>query len=179
MSNYLQNNAGNNYSLYYNVLDYFRTIMNNHPTIAQVSQGDIFEIDDNQFTLYPLGNVQILGAQFDPTTTNYDIQIIVADKIKLKNNESDPRTNAMSVPFEGVDDTTDIWANTLSVVNDLVSFTQYSVQSFDINGTITNEPFADRFNNGLAGWVSTFTLRTHNDRPRCLFNLYPVDTQND
>ena len=85
MSNYLQNNAGNNYSLYYNVLDYFRTIMNNHPTIAQVSQGDIFQIDDNQFTLYPLGNVQILGAQFDPTTTNYDIQIIVADKIKENN----------------------------------------------------------------------------------------------
>ena len=35
------------------------------------------------------------------------------------------------------------------------------------------EPGMDRFNNGLAGWVSTFTLTTHNDRPRCLYNLYP------
>jgi hypothetical protein len=34
----------------------------------------------------------------------------------------------------------------------------------------------DRFNNGLAGWASTFTLRTHNDRPRCLFDLSPLTT---
>jgi hypothetical protein len=61
----------------------------------------------------------------------------------------------------------------LGIVNDLVSFTQYSLESFSIDGEITNEPFAERFNNGLAGWVSTFTLTTHNDRPRCLYNLYP------
>jgi hypothetical protein len=77
-----------------------------------------------------------------------------------------------SVIFD-VDDTVDIHANTLGIVNDLVSYTQYSLESFAIDGEITNEPFADRFNNGLAGWVSTFTLTTHNDRPRCLYNLYP------
>jgi hypothetical protein len=169
---YLQSNSGNNYSLYYNILDYFKTIMNNHPTIAQVAQGDLQIVDDNVFTLYPLGQVTILGANFGEKTTDYTIQLVVADKIKNKNNESEPRTNAMNVPFTGTDDVVDIWANTLSVVNDLVSFTQYSLQSFAINGEIINEPFEERFNNGLAGWVSTFTLTTHNDRPRCLYNLY-------
>lgn len=149
--------------------------MNNHPTIAQVSQGDIFQLDDNQFTIYPIGHVTILGANFSPNTTDYDIQIIVADKIKNKNNESDPRTNAMQVPFFDIDDVVDIHANTLGVVNDLVSYTQYSLESFAINGEVNNEPFAERFNNGLAGWVSTFTLTTHNDRPRCLYNLYPFN----
>mgnify|MGYP003338516584 CR=1 FL=1 len=42
----LVNNQATNYSLYYNILDYFKEIMSNHPSIAQVSQGDIFEIDD-------------------------------------------------------------------------------------------------------------------------------------
>ena len=93
--------------------------------------------------------------------------------IKNKNNESVGRTNVLDVPFYKTDDTIDIWANTLGVVNDLTAFTQYSVESFDINEQIQNEPFAERFNNGLAGWVSTFTLTTHNDRPRCLYNLYP------
>jgi hypothetical protein len=79
----------------------------------------------------------------------------------------------MQVPFLGVDDTVDIHANTLAILNDLLSYTQYSVESFQILNSITNEPFADRFNNGLAGWVSTFTLTTHNDRPRCIYNLYP------
>ena len=173
MGQFLAYNSGTNYTLYYNVLDYFRTIMDNHPSIDQVSQGDIFAYDDIQFPFYPVGNVNILRADFDEKNTDYTIQLIVADKIKLKNNESDPRTNQMSVPFEDVNDVVDIHANTLAILNDLLSFTQYSVQSFEIIGTITNEPFYDRFNNGLAGWSSTFILRTHNDRPRCIWNLYP------
>ena len=173
---YLQNNAGVNYTLYYSILDYFKTIMVNHPTIAQVSQGDIPHLDDNQFTLYPIGNVSILGANFGTSITEYEIQLIVADKIKNKNNESAPRTNEMQVPFFDVNDLVDIHANTLAVVNDLVSYTQYSLESFQILDTITNEPFADRFNNGLAGWVCNFTLTTHNDRPRCLYNLYPFNS---
>jgi len=173
MSNFLAYNSATNYTLYYNILEYFKTIMDNHPSIEQVSQGDIFHFDDMQFPFYPVGNVQILGADFNEKNTVYTIQLIVADKIKNKNNESDGRTNEMAVPFYDVNDVVDIHANTLAILNDLLSFTQYSVQSFAIDGTITNEPFMDRFNNGLAGWVSTFDLITHNDRPRCLFNLYP------
>jgi hypothetical protein len=172
---YLQNNAGVNYSLYYNVLDYFKTIMTNHPSIASVAQGDLYQLDDNQFTFYPLGQVTILNANFGLKTTDYDIQLVIADKIKQKNNDSDPITNAITVPFYGTDDVVDIWANTLGVVNDLVSYTQYSLESFSIDGEVINEPFMERFNNGLAGWVSTFTLTTHNDRPRCLYNLYPYN----
>ena len=172
-TSFLQNNLAVNYTLYFNVLEYFKTIMQNHPTIQSVTQGDIAQIDDEQFQLYPLGNVNILGANFNTNTTDYTIQLIVADKIKNKNNESVGRTNVLDVPFYGQDDTVDIWANTLGVVNDLTSYTQYSVESFNINEEILNEPFAERFNNGLAGWVSTFTVTTHNDRPRCLYNLYP------
>jgi hypothetical protein len=171
---YLVNNTGVNYSLYYNVLDYFKTIMVNHPSIEAVSVGDFTEFYDTQFQFYPIGNVNILGANFDESITQYQIQLIVADKIKNKNNESEPITNAMKVPFPGVDDKVDLWANTLGLVNDLTSFTQYSVESFNIVDGIENVPFYERFNNGLAGWVSTFTLTTHNARPRCLYNLYPT-----
>ena len=55
--------------------------MTNHPQVEAVSQGDLFSIDDNQFTFYPLANVNILGANFAPSSTEYQIQIIVADKI--------------------------------------------------------------------------------------------------
>jgi hypothetical protein len=147
--------------------------MENHPSIDAVSQGSIEDLDNNSFQFYPLGHISILTSNFTDSTTEFGIQLIIADKIKNKNNESDGRTNAMKVPFYEVDDTVDIHANTLAILNDLLSYTQYSVQSFEIIGQITNEAFADRFNNGLAGWVSTFTLTTHNDRPRCLYNLYP------
>jgi hypothetical protein len=167
------NNQTTNYSLYYNALDYFKTIMSNHPSIAQVSQGDIFQLDDIEFPVYPLGNIIITQAKFDNSKTIYSCQLTVADKIKLKNNESAGKYNEQTVPYLGLDNTVDIHANTLSIINDLLSYTQYSVQSFDINDQITLTAFKDEFDNGLGGWVAAFELISHNDRPRCLFNLYP------
>lgn len=167
------NNQATNYSLYYNILDYFKTIMANHPSIAQVSQGDIFQLDEIEFPYYPLGNIIITQAKFDDSKTIYSCQLTVADKVKLKNNESSGKYNEQTVSYLGVDDTVDIHANTLSIINDLLSYTQYSVQSFDIDSQITCTAFKDKFDNGLAGFVASFELISHNDRPRCLFNLYP------
>lgn len=167
----LINNQATNYSLYYNILDYWKTIMNNHPSIAQVSQGDIFEIDTYEFPVYPMGNILISEARFDNTKTIYTCQLTVADKVKPKNNESVGNKNEQIVPYYGTDDTVDIHANTLSIINDLLSFTQYSVQAFEITSEIRCQAFKDKFDNGLAGFVATFDLIAHNERPRCLFNL--------
>lgn len=164
-------NSGINYSLYYNVLNYFKTIMTNHPSIAMVSQGELSDFDYDEFPNYPVGNVQIINANWGTSTTDYQIQLIVADKVKNKNDESNPRTNEITIPFYKRDDLVDIHANTFSILNDLTSYTQRSVDGFEINTDIVCEPFSDRFNNGLAGWSATFTLTTHNDKNRCLFFL--------
>lgn len=167
----LINNTGENLSLYYNVLEYFKTIMSNHPSIQHVSQGDVFSIDDKQFPMYPIGNVMITSANFGEKTTEYGIQLIIADKTKTLENESDGETNEQNIPFYGVDDVVDIHANTLSVLNDLTSYTQKSVEGIDVSGDITCEPFAERFNNGLAGWSGVFTITVHNNKDSCLFDL--------
>ncbi len=164
-------NQGTNFTLYYNTLNYFKTIMKNHPQIAHVTQGDVFSIDDMQFPEYPVGNVLIQDATFGQNTTDYRVQLIVADKHKTLENESNPRTNKQSIPYYGTDDVVDIHANTLAAINDLTSYTQYKVEGFEIFGDITCEPFVDRFDNGLAGWSATFNLTCHNDKNRCLFFL--------
>jgi len=171
MAQQIVHNTGVNYTLYYNALNYFKTIMSNHPSINAVTQGDITKIDVDQFPSYPLGNILITESNFGSNITNYTIQLTVADKIKNKNNESDDRTNAQTVPFYGVDDVVDIHANTLGILNDLTSYTQRGVAGFEINGDINCSAFSDQFNNGLAGWVATFELTTHNDKNRCLFFL--------
>jgi hypothetical protein len=164
-------NTGTNYSLYYNVLNYFKTIMSNHPSIAAVGQGDAADLDTEQFPAYVVGNVNIIEARWGETVSNYQIELTIADKVKNKNNESEGVTNEQTISFFKVDDVVDIHANTLSILNDLTSYTQRSVEGFDIDGEIVCTPFSDRFNNGLAGWVAVFTLVTHNDRNRCLFEL--------
>jgi hypothetical protein len=150
--------------------------MSNHPSLEQTSQGDQFQLDDNEYPKYPIGNVQITNVDFNDSTTIYSIQLIIADKVKLKNNESYGERNRMSVPYEGTDDVVDIWANTLAIINDLVSFTQYSVNTtgIEINSAIKNVPFQDNFDNGLAGFVSTFDIIVHNNRNRCLYDLLQI-----
>ncbi len=175
MANPIITNTGTNYSLYYNVINYFKTIMSNHPSIEVVTFGDAWDIGERQFPAYPMGNILILESDFGTNVTNYKVQLIVADKVKNKDNESNPTNNEQIIPLYGVDDKTDVWANTLSIINDLTSYTQRGVASFEINDDIVCTPFAERFDNGLAGWQAEFTLTTHNDRNRCLFFLIPVD----
>lgn len=168
---------GTNYTLYYNVLNYLKSIMQNHPSIRYVTQGDVFSIDTFPFPQYPLGNVIITNATFDGKSTDYGVQIVVADKIKLKDNESSGSNNQQTIYFEGVDDTVDIHANTLSIVNDLLSYTDRKEEGFEIQGTTACTAFKQEYDNGLAGWSADFTLRVHNDRNICLFDLGKSTTQ--
>ena len=164
-------NQNINYALYYNVLDYFKIIMKNHPSINHVSQGDASEFDQNPFPAYPVANVMISQSELREKTIVHTIELIVADKIKEKNNDSTPTTNEDIEPYYGTDDTIDILANTMAIINDLTTFTQFSVEAFDIDGNIIVTPFKDRFNNGLAGHVASFRLVSFANRNRCTFNL--------
>ena len=146
--------------------------MKNHPGVGVATYGDIADFDTKEFPAYPVANLQITDTSFTTNTTNYTIQLIVADKVKNKNNESSGSLNQQSIDyFKGVDDTIDIHNNTLGILNDLTAYTQRGVQGFDIDGEIACLPFSDRFNNGLAGWSATFNLTTHNNKDRCLFFL--------
>ena len=172
MSQQIVHNTGINYTLYYNILNYFRTILKNHPSIGVATYGDLTDFDTKEFPAYPVGNVLITNSEFGTNVTTYTVQLTVADKIKNKNNESSGSLNQQSIDyFKGVDDTIDIHNNTLGILNDLTAYTQRGVAGFEIDGEISCVPFSDRFNNGLAGWVATFSLTTHNDKNRCLFFL--------
>ena len=171
-------NSSTNFSLYYNTLNYFKTIMKNHPSIAKVTQGDIYNFDSTEFPQYPIGNVLISNANFGVKTTDYQIQLIVADKSKIMREDVVPpneRTNRQIVPFDGTDDVVDIHANTLAILNDLTAYTQLGNYGMEVNSDIACTPFADRFNNGLVGWSAEFTLTVHNDKNRCLFFLIIPD----
>jgi hypothetical protein len=171
MSQQIVHNTGTNYTLYYNVVNYFKTIMNNHPGIGAASMGDLWDFGERQFPQYPIANIQILESDFGTSVTNFRCQLMIADKVKNKNNESNPTDNTQTIPYYQVDDKVDIYANTLAILNDLTSYTQRGVQGFEINDDITCTPFADRLDNGVAGWTAEFTLTTHNDKNRCLFFL--------
>jgi hypothetical protein len=171
MSQQIVHNTGVNYTQYYNVINYWKTIMSNHPSVGVATTGDLWEFGERQFPAYVISNIQIVETDFGTSVSNFKCELIVADKVKNKNNESNPRTNEQTIPYYQVDDKVDIYANTLAIINDLTSYTQRGVAGFEINDDIVCTPFSDRFDNGVAGWTATFTLTTHNDKNRCLFFL--------
>ena len=165
----ISKNQTTNYVLYYNIINYFRTIMSNHPSIARVSYGDKWMLDEDEFPMYPLGNVLITSAKFDNNKLTYNVQLTLADKAKEKNDESIGSSNAMEVPYFGTDDTVDIHANTLSILNDLLSFTARGEYAFQMSGVQNAVPFRNEMPNGLAGWVCTFDLEAFNTANVCLY----------
>jgi hypothetical protein len=173
MGSALVTNTNVNYTNYYNLINVLSDYCAQHPSIETTGNEDLSDFDEREFPNYPVANINVLGTTFKETTTDFAIQILIADKYKEKNNESNDRTNEMDVAFFGTDDKYDVWANTLAIMNDVTAFIQRGVTNFDINGQITCKQFHERFDSGLAGWTITFTLTTHNDKNRCLFELYP------
>jgi len=167
------NNTNVNYTLYYNLINTLADYCAQHPSITSVGNEDLTDFDEREFPSYPVANINVISTRFRETTTDYQIQILIADKYKEKNNDSDGRTNSLDVPFYGPDDKYDVWANTLAIMNDITSYIQRGVQGFDINSEINCKQFHERFDSGLSGWTIEFTLTTHNDKNRCLFELYP------
>jgi hypothetical protein len=172
------NNNSTNYTLYYNVLNYFNTVLSNHPSIQYVMQGDMWQVDTLQFPAYPIASIMIDKVRFSGNTSIYSCQLLVADKPKDKENASEGEYNNQVLDYYGTDDTVDIHANTLAIINDVLSFTADGTTNFDITSDIVCDGFKDTLDNGLVGWVAGFELITHNDRDRCLFDLLqPVTAQ--
>lgn len=163
------NNLGTNYVLYYNIVNYFKTIMSNHPSIQRVTLGDNWGLDNEEFPQYPIGNILITNARFGDKKIIYTVQLTIADKIKDKNDESVGSSNAETIPFFGTNDVVDIHANTLNILNDLLVFTDRNTMAFDFSNDPNAQPFVNELPNGLAGWVCSMDLEAFNQEDACLY----------
>jgi len=162
--------ATSNFCVYYVMLNYWKTILKNHPSIGFVTHGDIFSTDVKEFPMYPLANIYVEDATMTPKTMTYRITLTLADKVKLINVDSISNTNKQIIPYEGIDDLDDIYSNTIGIINDVLAFS-YQFDRFEI-GEIKCVPFIDEFDNGLAGWVTSFDVIVPNDCwNQCTFNL--------
>ena len=165
-------NAGSNYCVYYTMMDYWKTILANHPSIGFVSQGDIFSLDIKEFPMYPLANINVDSTDITDKIVTYNFTLILADKPKLITPDSINNKNKQVLPYEGIDDVNDIYANLMGVMNDVMAYTNNFAQ-FEL-GTIKAVPFLDRFDNVLAGWAISFDVSVPNNCFNyCTINLNP------
>lgn len=150
---------------YYKIAEVLRDSLLNDNIINNVSQGDIFQVDINKPTIFPLGHIVINSAtQSESGNTNiFNVSVLLMDVCDIS------KAEPYDLFFDN-DNEADILNSQFEVGNRLVSSLRrgdlYN-DGYRLNGYVTYEAFSDRFENKIVGWTLTFNVETANDMTIC------------
>jgi hypothetical protein len=148
---------------YFYIVDTLKTYLKANPFVNTVSIGDIFEVDLNKQTIFPLSHIIVNNATLAEVTTSLNISVLFMDLV----NESKSEITDI---WEGNDNEQDVLNTRLTVaqrlVADLMRGSLYTSQVV-IVGEPNAEPFTDRFENKIAGWTLTFDVIVPNEMSIC------------
>jgi len=163
-----------NYS-FYRITDFINSVATGHPHIKTFQMGTLDETDTFKQTLFPLcylvpgqAVISVNGA------TTYNFTLMVMDRVADTNNEGlIDELSTLQWDYRNLTNLNDVWNDTLSTLNDVISFIQRNEESnaYQIYEEITCTPFKDRFDNLLAGWAADMVVVMPNDKPACEITL--------
>ena len=163
-----------NYS-FYQITDFINQVATGHPHIKTFQMGTLDNVDTFKQTLFPLCYLVPASAVISINgSTTYNFSLIVMDRVNDVANEGlVDKYSTIEWDYRGIDNLNDVWNDTLSTLNDVISFIQRNEESnaYNIYDEITCVPFKDRFDNTLAGWSAEMVITMPNDKPACEITL--------
>ena len=161
---------------YHNVVDTITTIGDKHQQIATVTVGDIWDVDLEKNTKYPLMHVNPTSVQANVSSLIFNFQIFIMDLVSIKNDWTTFTTLNKTNESEVL---SDCLSNSIDIIG-ILRHSKYQSQDMDdIDAPIyftsvgqTLEPFVERFDNDVTGWVFTVSVEAENDFQTCTI---PVD----
>lgn len=145
----------------YLILEKTREVLEADIDVNTVTYGDITQIDLDKQTIYPLSHVMLNTVTSNEQVLRFNISIIAMDLVDVTKEEDDgyERSNEQ-----------DVLNTQLAVVNKVIQKLRIGNlyrDKYQIEGDVTLEPFTDRFENQVAGFVATFDIITDNDVDVC------------
>lgn len=145
----------------YLILEKTREVLEADIDVNTVTYGDITQIDLDKQTIYPLSHVMLNTVTSNEQVLRFNISIIAMDLVDVTKEEDDgyERSNEQ-----------DVLNTQLAVVNKVIQKLRIGNlyrDRFQVEGDVTLEPFTDRFENQVAGFVATFDIITDNDVDVC------------
>jgi|TARA_B110000908_G_C10143797_1_gene398061 hypothetical protein len=150
-----------------------------HKFIKTTTVGDIYDIDLSKQTLFPLMHINPTSVTTGASQLNYNFQIFVCDLVSEKEDWKPiaPETPNTSTAHN-LSNEQEVLSDCLSTCVDIISIfrnSKWQAQlSLDINAPVyfteseySLEPFTERFDNLLTGWVFQLTLVVQNDFQSC------------
>jgi hypothetical protein len=130
--------------------------------VNTVTMGDIFKVDLNKQTIFPLSHIIINNASYQGPVWNYNISIICMDIV-------DESKEAVTDIFVGNDNEQDVLSTQLMVVNRFLEVLKRGAlaDDYELIGNPSVEFFTDRFENKIAGVTVTFDMVIQNTMTKC------------
>lgn len=148
--------------MYFDVINRIKDHLESDPIVTTVSQGDILDLDLSKATLFPLAHIVINNVTIGSQVTSYSVSIIGMDVVDFSKEKSSG--------FEGNDNELYILNTQLEVMKRIcavMSRGDMYRDGFELEGEPTAEPFTDRFENVVAGFTLSMTVKTSNDMTAC------------
>lgn len=138
----------------YRIIKEIKDVLLDEPFVNTVTEGDIFQVDLNKQTMFPLSHIIINQATHQGNVLSFNITVLLMDVINQKDDSNK----------------VDVWNTQLllatRVLNKL-NRADIATDFWELTGNPTYEPFTERFENDLAGWAVTFDVLVRNDITIC------------
>ncbi len=132
----------------YKILQRIEAVINTEPIAKTVTNGDLFEVDLNKKTLFPLSHIILNNATHQGNVISFNFSILFMD-------------------LEDEDDRTDVLNTQFMLAIRVMEKLSRAESGIELIGNPTFEPFHERFENNLAGWAVTFDINVQNEMTVC------------
>lgn len=138
----------------YDLINKIKEALQEEPFVNTVTEGDIFQVDLDKRTLFPLSHIMVNSATHLGNVIQFNVTILMMDIINQKDESNK----------------VDIWNTQLAVgvrVMDKLNRGDLRSDFWELIGNPNFEPFTERFENDLAGWALTFDVVVRNNMTIC------------
>ena len=160
---------------YNNVIDTLKQLGTEHEQIKTTTTGDIWKIDMDNETLFPLFHINPVNVSTGQSELTYNFQLFVMDAVTEKKNWTEEDLQSANY----LSNEQEVASSCLQVCIDIISMMRHSqwqgAGELDIDdpvyfteGEYTLEPFQERFDNLLTGWVFSIGIVVQNDFQACI-----------
>tara|TARA_R110002167_G_scaffold8049_3_gene37508 strand:- start:6 stop:533 length:528 start_codon:yes stop_codon:yes gene_type:complete len=157
-----------------NAIDTLKNLGEQHHQINTTTTGDIWKIDMDE-TLFPLFHINPVNVTTGLSSLTYNFQLFVMDAVTERENWTE--ANFQSADY--LSNEQEVASSCLQVCVDIIGMFRHSkwqgAGELDINepvyfteGEYTLDPFQERFDNLLTGWVFQVGIVVQNDFQACI-----------
>ena len=163
---------------YNNVNNFLCRLGEYHKQISTVSVGDIFDINLEKMQKLPLMHLNPTNVTTGDSELIYNFQIFICDLVSESNVETKQQADLTKL-IQHDNNEQEVWNQTLAIATDIIGMLRHSTRQSlagvnDINFPLyfteeqfTLEPFQERFDNMLCGWVFSVGVKVINDFDTC------------